>query len=65
MDWMECVTDGLGVCESQNFITMATPHLGIRRPQRGSVNFMYNSITKKLFHRCVAAATGDPSIAVD
>ncbi|TYZ66602.1 hypothetical protein PybrP1_008122 [[Pythium] brassicae (nom. inval.)] len=37
--------------EPMNFITMATPHLGIRRPQRGSVNFMYNSITKKLFHR--------------
>lgn len=30
---------------------MATPHLGIRRPQRGSVNFLYNSLTKKLFHR--------------
>uniref|UniRef100_K3X862 DUF676 domain-containing protein n=1 Tax=Globisporangium ultimum (strain ATCC 200006 / CBS 805.95 / DAOM BR144) TaxID=431595 RepID=K3X862_GLOUD len=37
--------------EPMNFITMATPHLGIRRPQRGSINFLFNSVTPKLFHR--------------
>jgi hypothetical protein len=40
-----------GLCDVQNFITMATPHLGIRRPQRGSINFLFNSVTPKLFHR--------------
>jgi hypothetical protein len=35
----------------QNFVTLATPHLGNRRPPRGSVNRLYNAIAPRLFDR--------------
>lgn len=37
--------------EPMNFITMATPHLGSRRPQRGSINLLFNSLMPRLFDR--------------
>ncbi|DAZ96400.1 TPA: hypothetical protein N0F65_012481 [Lagenidium giganteum] len=40
--------------QPMNFVTLATPHLGIRRPQRGSFNFIYNTVAPRLFDR-----TGD------
>ncbi|GLE03185.1 hypothetical protein PINS_up012064 [Pythium insidiosum] len=37
--------------EPMNFITLATPHMGIRRPQRGLANLIFNGSAPKLFGR--------------
>ncbi|RLN26010.1 hypothetical protein BBJ28_00015623 [Nothophytophthora sp. Chile5] len=37
------------VCSSDNFVTLATPHLGIRRPRRGTTNFLYNALLPRLY----------------
>ncbi|TDH70525.1 hypothetical protein CCR75_002829 [Bremia lactucae] len=35
--------------EPMNFITFASPHLGIRRPRRGATNVMLNALMPKIF----------------
>ncbi|KAI9914099.1 hypothetical protein PsorP6_005943 [Peronosclerospora sorghi] len=37
--------------EPVNFMTFATPHLGIRRPRRGASNAMFNALMPKIFGR--------------
>lgn len=35
----------------QNFVTLATPHLGIRRPRRGATNAIFNALMQNIFSR--------------
>lgn len=41
----------------QNFVTLATPHLGIRRPRRGATNVVFNALMPKIFSRTGAQLT--------
>ncbi|OWZ20208.1 hypothetical protein PHMEG_0005408 [Phytophthora megakarya] len=40
-----------------NFVTLATPHLGIRRPRRGPTNVVFNALMPKIFSRTGAQLT--------
>ncbi|KAJ8559154.1 hypothetical protein ON010_g8294 [Phytophthora cinnamomi] len=40
-----------------NFVTLATPHLGIRRPRRGATNVVFNALMPKIFSRTGAQLT--------
>ncbi|CAI5747049.1 unnamed protein product [Peronospora destructor] len=35
--------------EPMNFVTLATPHLGIRRPRRGATNAIFNALMQNIF----------------
>ncbi|RMX67612.1 hypothetical protein DD238_001587 [Peronospora effusa] len=37
--------------EPMNFVTLATPHLGIRRPRRGATNAIFNALMQNIFSR--------------
>ncbi|KAG7392021.1 hypothetical protein PHYPSEUDO_002730 [Phytophthora pseudosyringae] len=43
--------------EPMNFVTLATPHLGIRRPRRGATNVVFNALMPKIFSRTGAQLT--------
>ncbi|CAH0481968.1 unnamed protein product [Peronospora belbahrii] len=43
--------------EPMNFVTLATPHLGIRRPRRGATNAIYNALMQNIFSRTGAQLT--------
>ncbi|KAE8877765.1 hypothetical protein PF005_g22034 [Phytophthora fragariae] len=43
--------------EPVNFVTLATPHLGIRRPRRGATNVVFNALMPKIFSRTGAQLT--------
>ncbi|KAG1700785.1 hypothetical protein DVH05_011672 [Phytophthora capsici] len=43
--------------EPMNFVTLATPHLGIRRPRRGATNVVFNALMPKVFSRTGAQLT--------
>ncbi|KAL7681190.1 putative alpha/Beta hydrolase [Plasmopara halstedii] len=43
--------------EPMNFITLASPHLGIRRPRRGATNVVFNALMPKIFSRSGAQLT--------
>ncbi|KAG7397098.1 hypothetical protein PHYBOEH_001249 [Phytophthora boehmeriae] len=40
--------------EPVNFVTLATPHLGIRRSHRHATNVVFNAVMTKIFSSCMA-----------
>lgn len=46
--------------EPMNFITLASPHLGIRRPHRGATNVVFNALMSKILSR-----TGEQLMLID